>query len=150
MSYQGGKFKGKHLLALWIDHLAFCAAGLAGDGESSLLLSRDRNWRIPRLPADEARAQLEDYGALYREGMRRPLPIFPEISYLWAQQQDRDEARARAYKYWQNTFSRGGDRDNAYLQLVLRAGYRLPFEDDEFGRYARRLYTRLLELAEKP
>jgi len=146
MSYQAGKFKGKHLLGLWIDHLALCAAGLAGSDESSLLLSRNGGMRIPLLPAAEARAELEDYCALYREGMRRPLPVFPEISHLWASEPDRDKARNRAIGTWKNTYNPGGDRDNPYLQLVLRAGHGLPFADEEFDRYARRIYARLLEI----
>ena len=148
MSYQAGKFKGKHLLTLWIDHLALCAAGLAGSDEASLLLSRNGGTRIPLLDAAEAQAKLEDYSALYAEGLCRPLPVLPETSHPFAEEADGKKALNKAIGNWNNPYNPGGDRSNPYLQLVLRAGHGLPFADDEFDRYARRIYARLLDVAE--
>ncbi|MGD8349336.1 MAG: exodeoxyribonuclease V subunit gamma, partial [Gammaproteobacteria bacterium] len=144
MGCHAGKFKGRYLLSLWIDHLAICAGGA---DTPSVLITQDKRWRIPALPAADARAQLADYCALYRRGLELPLPVFPEASYHWARTPDRDRALAGALRPWQNSRASGGDILNPYLQLVLQAGHRLPFDDPEFDDCARRLYARLLDEA---
>jgi len=148
MNYHGGSFKGRQLLSLWIDHLAVCAAGLWRQGEYSLLLSKDKSWRIPQLPASEARAQLDDYCRLYGEGMALPLPVFPDASYIWASEPDKTRALARALQPFENTHSLGGDSNNPYIRLVLRGGHAMPVGSPDFDRYANRLYARLLERRE--
>ena len=148
MAYHGGRFRGRHLLVLWIDHLALSAAGLWRPGENSLLLCRDQNWRLPQLEATAARAQLVDYCQLYREGMSRPLPLLPDASYIYASEPDRDKALARAWRPWHNTWGSGGDPADPYIELILRNGYELPIGSNEFDACARRFYARLLELAE--
>jgi exodeoxyribonuclease V gamma subunit len=142
-----GKFRGRYLLALWIDHLAICAGGAASEADfPSLLIAEDKRWRIPAIAAADARAQLADYCALYRRGLELPLPVFPQASYDRARAKDRDQAVQSAMRAWQNSRA-AGDNTNAYLKLALQAGYRLPFDDPDFDAYAARLYARLLDEA---
>ena len=148
MHFHAGRFKGSRLLGLWIDQLALCAAELPGCELPAMLVTQDRNWRIPPQAADSARAQLADYCALFRQGLDRPLPVFPEASYEWAREADRGIALARVRRLWSNRRG-GGDRGNPYLGLVMQAGCREPFEDAEFDDCAARLYARLLAVAEK-
>ena len=150
MAYHGGRFKGNHLLQLWLDHLALSAGDLWHRGEASRLLTTDKSWRIAPLAPERARAMLEDYCALYREGRNRPLPILPEISYLWANARNPDEALARASRRWHDAWSgnRYGDRHDAYVQLVQRRQPAAPFNDPLFDLYARRLYAGVLGVAE--
>ncbi|MCP4874268.1 MAG: exodeoxyribonuclease V subunit gamma [Gammaproteobacteria bacterium] len=147
MAYHPGRFKGRHLLILWIDHLALCAGELWGADESSLLLATDQSWRIPRLDASDALRQLEDYCAIYLEGQSLPLPILPESSYAWACEADRHKAHTRLEQIWQNKWAQnsGGDTSDHYIEMILQGGYRLPFDQDRFEDYAQRLYTRLLQ-----
>jgi len=51
-----------------------------------------------------------------------------------------------ALRSWQNPRATG-DNTNAYLRLMLQAGYRLPFDEPEFDQYADRFYARLLDEA---
>ena len=142
-----GKFKGRYLLALWIDHLAICAVGAASESDfPSILITEDKCWRIPALTAGDARALLADCCALYRRGLELPLPVFPQTSYERARAKDRDKAVQSALRSWQNPRATG-DNTNAYLRLMLQAGYRLPFDDPEFDQYADRFYARLLDEA---
>jgi len=148
MTYHGGSFKGRQLLKLWVDHLALCAGGLLQANEYGLLLSKDKTWRLPPLSQSLARTQLADYCQLYREGMSRPLPVFPDASFTWASEADKDKALARALRPWQTQWGQGGDNGNPYIQLVLRGGHELPIGSADFDRYARRLYAQLLDLGE--
>ncbi len=148
MAYHGGNFKGRQLLALWLDHLALCAANLWRENESSLLLCKDKTWRLAPLSESAASKQLADYCHLYREGMTRPLPIFPDASFTWAREADQDKALARALRPWQNQWGLGGDNTNPYIRLVLRGGYELPIGNSEFDCYAQRLYAQLLDSGE--
>ena len=148
MNYHGGSFKGRQLLTLWIDHLALCAGDLWPEKEFSLLLSRDKFWRLNPLSQSGARALLADYCQLYREGMSRPLPVFPDASYTWASEADKDKALARTLRSWQSQWGQGGDSGNPYIQLVLRGGHELPIGSAGFDHYAQRLYAQLLELGE--
>ncbi len=147
MAYHPGKFKGRHLLLLWVDHLAVSASNLWGSAESSLLLASDQAWNIPAIDPAIALAQLRDYCALYREGQNFPLPVLPESSYVWASEPDKDKALVKARRIWHNQWVQtlGGDSNDAYIDLVLRSGHELPVGEDSFDRYAQRLYAQLLE-----
>jgi exonuclease V gamma subunit len=147
MACHAGKFKGRYLLSLWIEHLAICAGGADAEIDfPSVLISQDKRWWIAALSAADARAQLADYCALYRRGLELPLPVFPEASYDRARATDRDKAVQSALRSWFNPRATG-DNTNSYLKLVLQAGYRLPFDDPEFDVCARRLYAGLLDEA---
>ncbi len=148
MAYHGGSFKGRQLLALWIDHLVLCADARLPADEYSLLLSKDKAWRLPPLEAGAAGAQLQQYCQLYRKGISCPLPIFPDASYIWASESDKDKALARVLRGWQNQWGVGGDSNDPYIQLVLRAGHELPVGSADFDHCAQRLYAQLLDLGE--
>ena len=80
--------------------------------------------------------------------MSRPLPVFPDASYVCASEPDRDKAIARALRPWHNPWGASGDPHDPYIDLILRNGHELPVGSDEFQDYAQRFYGRLLELAE--
>ena len=148
MAYHGGSFKGRQLLALWIDHLVVCAEQRLPDNECSLLLSKDKSWRLPPLEAGAARAQLQQYSQLYQAGICRPLAVFPDSSFTWASEPDKGKALTRVSRGWHSEWSVGGDSKDPYIQLVLRAGHNLPFDSTDFDHYAQRLYAQLLEQGE--
>src|SRR5690606_38599842 len=72
--------RAKTLLPAWLEHLALCATGTLRQGEFTLLVCRDERRRFPCLPQQEALDILIDCVALYREGLTRPLPLFPGAS----------------------------------------------------------------------
>ncbi|MEX1198405.1 MAG: exodeoxyribonuclease V subunit gamma [Pseudohongiellaceae bacterium] len=139
-------FKGDQLLSLWLDHLALCGSGeLAGD-ETSLLVTGDgKSCRLPAVGQDEARAELAELAGLYREGLRRPLPVARYGSYAMARNESRDEVdkgRRAAAGCWKpdNDWNRDSDATDIHLQAVVHAGACLPHEAEEFRDIAWRLY----------
>jgi exodeoxyribonuclease V gamma subunit len=153
MHLNHGNLKGKHLLALWIDHLAICATGIDQDSDPSLLIARDQSINFPVLEAEQAIAQLLDYIALYQKGKTYPLPVFPLASYAWACKQEvEDKAKAAhnawtGYSFWAGYEYRHvpGDLDNDYVKLALRGNMPAPFNSAEFESCANLLYTLALE-----
>jgi len=151
MAYHGGNFKGRQLLSLWVDHLMLCASDHAPSAGTSRLLANNETWGIEGITRDQARKQLEDYCALYQEGLQRPLPVFPETSFELARTSDRDKAIAAAYRQWQGQWSqgKGSEAGNGYIQLGLRNITDPPFDEAEFDRYAQRIYAGLLDCSGK-
>jgi len=147
MHFNSSALKGKHLLALWIDHLALCASGQLNDQDSSLLICRDHGSRFAALDRSDATRQLLDYINLYHEGLTYPLPVFPLTSYAWANENDADKAVKAANRAWHGDDYRGfaGDRDNPYVKLAMRGSRPEPFLSPEFEACAKRLYVGVLE-----
>lgn len=146
-----GSFKGYQLLALWLQHLALCAAGLWVDGEQSLLLAGDQSWSIEALPADQAGLLLEDYCAIYRQGLQYPLPFLPDSSFRLASSNDREKTMKSIAGQWLDKWSQGNNSEanNDYIQLAMRGNTGPPFDADAFAGLAERIYTQLLASAQK-
>jgi exodeoxyribonuclease V gamma subunit len=149
MHFTNGNLKGKHLLALWVDHLAICASGLYQDIDSGLLIARDQVINFPAVEPGKAIAQLLDYVSLFQLGKTHPLPVFPLASYAWARKDDAESKTKAAFYAWSgNEFNRiPGDRDNAYVKLALRSSPSAPWNSAEFESCAKRLYAVALEQA---
>ncbi len=92
-----GNFNGKDLLLGWVQHLCLCLSDTPGD---TLLLDAKQSWRLPVLPADEARPKLAALVSLWEQGMKRPLPFFPMTAWDWLKAiekaQDKPDAADKA------------------------------------------------------
>ncbi len=141
--------KPKHRLALWLEHLALCAAEVMTPQEASILISKEETLRFAPVAPDVALACLSDYARLYVEGLTRPLPLFPSASYPLAGEPD-GKAFSNARRAWEgNDFnSIQGDRDDAYIALVHRALSEDPLSLAEHLNLARRVYAPLREREE--
>jgi exodeoxyribonuclease V gamma subunit len=73
--FRPGNLRGKNVLRLWLDHLALCATEQVGS--DSCFIARDRIIRLRPVPATEALGLLNELVALYQQGIRQPLPLFP-------------------------------------------------------------------------
>jgi len=144
MHFSSSSLKGKHLLSLWLDHLALCASEQFKQGDSSLLITRDTSLRFEYLNAQVACDQLRDYGELYYLGLSYPLPVFPQASYAWCCADEPEKALKAARYKWQGSDYSTGDKDNAYIKLALRRNLQEPFTSDEFRVLAERLYANAL------
>jgi exodeoxyribonuclease V gamma subunit len=147
MHFSSSSLKGKHLLSLWLDHLALCASEQFKQSDSSLLITRDTSLRFEYLNAQVACDQLRDYGEIYYLGLSYPLPVFPQASYAWCRADDPEKALKAARKKWQSSDYSTGDKDNAYIKLALRRNLQEPFTGDEFRVLAERLYANALNHA---
>ena len=108
------------------------------------------------LSLDSARSIISNLVSLYQQGMRMPLPFFPESSYVFALHQpqpspieeagndERTESKGmiEARKKWiSGKYHKGEGEDSAY-QLCFRGE---PFHDPEFERIARDIYVPFIE-----
>ena len=111
------------------------------------------------LPVDSARSIISNLISLYQQGMRMPLPFFPESSYAFALHQpqpsaieeagddERSESKGmiEARKKWiSGKYHQGEGEDSAY-QLCFREE---PFLNTEFERIAREIYVPFIEASE--
>ncbi|MCH7372898.1 exodeoxyribonuclease V subunit gamma [Aeromonas sp. MR16] len=88
-----GSFNGKDLLLGWVQHLCLCLSDSPGD---TLLFDAKQSWRLPVLPADEARPRLAALVALWQQGMKRPLPFFPNTAWEWLKAMEKDPDKPEA------------------------------------------------------
>ena len=122
----------------WIEHLFLNAMELPEAAPRTTWHSRDGHY-VLRHVAD-ARGQLEALLGLYREGLHRPLHLFPKSAWKYVSE---GESLSKAAGAWQSTSFRayGEDRDSAY-RLTLR-GVDDPL-DAEFIECATKLFKPLL------
>jgi exodeoxyribonuclease V gamma subunit len=144
MHFSSSSLKGKHLLALWLDHLVLCASEQFEQNDSSLLIMRDTNLRFEYLNAQIACDQLRVYSELYFLGLCYPLPVFPQASYAWGCADDPEKALKTARNKWHGSDYSAGDKDNAYVKLALRGNLQDPIGSDEFCALAQQLYANAL------
>lgn len=88
-----GSFNGKDLLLGWVQHLCLCLSQYPGE---TLLLDAKQGWRLPVLPAEEARPRLAALVALWQQGMKRPLPFFPSTAWEWQKAIEKDPEKPDA------------------------------------------------------
>ncbi|MFM7786258.1 MAG: hypothetical protein ACKPE6_16715, partial [Gammaproteobacteria bacterium] len=117
------KAKGRDLLALWIRHLAGCAAGVLQG--PSRLHDASRTHALPLLQPLRARELLSELVALREDGLSRALPFLPEASWVFSESSDPDAARIA---FLGSDFSRG-DSDDPYLARVFGEWEDVPGED---------------------
>ncbi len=149
LHYSPSKLKPKHQLALWIEHLALCAAGVLEAGQQSMLIAKDAERIFQILEPTEALSILSGYVALYREGISRPLPLFPSASYELAL--DNDEiALKKARKLWAGSewdITTPDSRD-PYVALAHRGCVEDPLELEEHLRLSQLVYGPLRQMGE--
>lgn len=112
-----GSFNGKDLLLGWIQHLCLALSDAPGD---TLLFDAQQSWRLPVLPADEARPLLAALVALWQQGMKRPLPFFPNTAWDWLKAMEKAPDKPEAAdKAAQSRFNGGwqliGEGQDAYV-----------------------------------
>jgi|GEM_PF-398875 len=149
LHYSPSKLKPKHQLALWVEHLALCAAGILEAGQESVLIAKDAERVFQVLEPAAALALLSEYVALYREGLSRPLPLFPSASFELALESD-EAALKKARTLW--TGSEWGlstpDSRDPYIALARRGCVEDPIELEEHLQIARTVYGALRQMGE--
>jgi exodeoxyribonuclease V gamma subunit len=153
IQYRTSGLRGKDRLRTWITHLVLnslefeevprtsMTAGLkpykgqAADWEA---------WEYP--PVENAKEILENLLSIYRSGLARPLPFFPESSFIYMESRllkksSREEAIARARSKWMGSDYSRGEGDDAYFQLCFKD--RTPL-DEEFEFLSEEVYAPMI------
>jgi exodeoxyribonuclease V gamma subunit len=146
LRYRPGTLKGPDILALWLEHLAWCSTGGDGDKRSTLHGTTGQFTITQSLAPAEAQAHLTRYLQWYREGLQRPLPLLPGASYAWMRavsQGGRADPSNAAFSAWNGNAYNGipGDKDDDYVQLVMRGVAGRPIDQPEFTELAEAFYA---------
>lgn len=151
VQYRYANAKAKDHVALWIKHLLF---NMSEDQEAhgeSVLIASDGTWKY--LPVDSPGKILDKLGYLFLQGLKKPLPFFPETSLAYARaitRKKKDEARSleEARERWVgNEFRPGsGEGEDYYYQLCFRDVDPLK---EAFKKLALDFYTPLLSAMKK-
>jgi exodeoxyribonuclease V gamma subunit len=148
LRYRPGTLKGPDILALWLEHLAWCAGDEdANVDKCSTLHGTTGQFIITKtLAPTDAQAYLGRYLRWYREGLQRPLPVFPGASYAWMRvmsQGGRADLSKAAISAWNGNSRNGipGDKDDEYVRLVMRGVAGTPVDQEEFRELAEAFYA---------
>jgi exodeoxyribonuclease V gamma subunit len=153
LRWKPSALKGADILSLWLAHLAWCATGGPGEKQGALYTTSERFAIRETLAPDLARSQLARCLAWYWEGVHRPLLVLPKASYAFAVKQHqggRADPMNAARSGWNgNSFINiPGDKDDPYLQLVMRGVTGDPLENDGFATLAVEIYGQALSSGE--
>lgn len=117
-----GGLRGRDAVAGWVRHLALCAAAPQGVQMRTRLLAEPGGHVFEALPVERARAVLCDLLGLYAQGLREPLPFFPDSA--WASlQPGKIEPLERARRKWRSSEYPGnppGEEEDAWFSLAFR------------------------------
>jgi exodeoxyribonuclease V gamma subunit len=135
--------KAQDLLGAWVRHLVLCATRPEGITLETRLINRNEVRRFDAV--EPSAAILLRLLALYREGMQRPLPLFPLASLTYARKlQEGNQAPAamvRARHDFAGSEFQRGDLADAYVALAWR-GVPDPL-GEEFEALAEEIYREL-------
>jgi len=150
--YRMAGMKAKDYLAGWVGHLLLQAAALPGYPGTTVCCAHTKDKPVTKTFASVADplAVLNDLARLYLQGMRAPLPFYPDTSkkYIEAVRKGKtgEEAVDEARGTWSSSYS-GAPTESENLYIAQCIGEADPFTE-EFAELAVRVYTPLLDSCE--
>lgn len=129
VTWRAGSVRSKHKLALWIEHLAACAAGWQGE---SVTVGKGKPAIFGAVPPDLAVGELHFLVDAYVYGQAAPLLFFPQACETWwwrvkgapgSEQAEMRAADAVRERSWGRRYS---DEPSPYTRRVL--GRRCPYD----------------------
>ena len=152
LRWKPSSLKGVDILGLWLAHLAWCASGEPGD-KCSILYTSKESFVIQLTPKPEvARLALEHYLGWYWQGVHQPLLVLPQASYAYTKgkQDGKSEPMKDARNQWNGINFRdiAGDKDDPYVQLVMRGVTGDPLKHLDFVALADDFYSEILSVGE--
>lgn len=132
------KLASKNLMPLWLEHVAMCASGHMAEFETSLLICRDDLITLERLSQETAQETLAVYIEAYQLGLKAPLPVFQKAS--WEQANGKSPKTAWDGNEFQSI---AGDKDDPYIQMIMRNVTTNPIEEQYFIDWADKFYLPL-------
>jgi len=121
--YRPASLKGRDRLQLWVEHLVLNCLEPLPSNPYSVHLATDRTFRL--LPVEGALAELHRLLSLYWEGLREPLPFYPESALAWHTAKNEAQRDAAAERTWNSSFQYRGEGDDLAYRIALQG--REPF-----------------------
>ena len=130
-------------LRAWVEHLASCATA-AGAPKETLLIGMDITLAWEKI--SNAKEILEDLCQLFWEGLRRPLPFFPDsaLAFVDAQRAGTANPLNKAAAKWNGGYDVKGEKEKPENRKLFGEGDPL---NDEFIALAERIWGPLLQHA---
>ncbi|AFP85064.1 exodeoxyribonuclease V subunit gamma [secondary endosymbiont of Ctenarytaina eucalypti] len=129
LRWRPGVLSGRDGMMLWVEHLAYCAMGGAGE---SRMIGRRGQWHFVALPPSNAKACLLSLVAGYYQGMTSPLLLLHRAGSAWithcynkeTQGIDFDarrqcQARDKIIQAWQGKGHLPGEGEDLYLKRLM-------------------------------
>lgn len=107
--------KCKDRLTAWVLHLLLCA--LAPDGVRRRTVFVGEDTTLVLHPVEEPLAIIEDLLALRWQGLREPVPFFPQSSWEWFQS---GELGPRFYEAWNGRGQQSGEGEDLAVRMAWR------------------------------
>lgn len=122
LRYRFAKLRAADLGEVWLRHLFLQAIAPEEAAIGTFLVGTDKAFSFGRVA--DAQGILTDLLDLYWQGLRQPLPLFPETSREYQQRLGRGEphyaALAQALQKWEGKEHAAGEGEEAYRQLCYR------------------------------
>jgi exodeoxyribonuclease V gamma subunit len=130
-------------LRAWVDHLASCATG-GGAPKETLLIGMDVTLAWEEL--SNAKQIIEDLCQLFWEGLRGPLPFFPDsaLAFVEAERAGAANPLNKAATKWNGGYDIKGEKEKPEYRKLFGEGDPL---NDEFIALAKRIWGPLLQHA---
>ena len=151
------KLKAKDHLRLWVRHL-FASAFIESGGVESRYYSMEKKFHyLNPMSPESAQDRVRDLIKIYRKGMARPLPFFPESSFAFASHRLKSindnasqgplssdpQALSKARGKWTlSDYNKNPEGNLAANRLCFRSD---PFELPEFAELAGEIYRPFIE-----
>lgn len=139
IDWRCASMKAKDRLGLWVDHLILNAMAPTGYPRDSLLVCKDLTLALA--PLDNAAQILGYLLELYREGLRRPMPFFPQVSWLYL-----TDGIEKAQGRWNGSDHAPAPPESADPACSLCFGDQNPL-DTEFEKLSQKVFEPLLAVA---
>ena len=97
------------------------------------------------MKSGQAMEELGKLCQLYWQGLHAPLPLFPRASF---NQVIGSDSKARSAWNGSSYAGIGGDRDDPYIDLVMRGVWGDPLSSEAFRQLAVQVYEPVLEAGE--
>jgi exodeoxyribonuclease V gamma subunit len=145
--YRYARLRTKDRLRAWVAAVVIGALAEGGDAEAAnvagvTILCRDA--KLDVVPPNEARRRLTDFLSIYREGLTRPLPVFPESTYAAGvlPQRSKKSPYERAMDKWCPASSfRDPECDDPWNRAAWRGNDPLVTVREEFLDLADRIWS---------
>ncbi len=122
--FRNATAKSKDYISAWINHLCLNIYESSNYPKSSILITKDVIETFN--PVSNATELIDDLLKIYYDGLRSPLPFFPQCSWEYSllvvkDQKSPGEAFKKAYKSWHNNnkYSFDKESDDPYVKVCF-------------------------------
>lgn len=134
--------KGKDAIKAAVSNLVLCAAGI--ETPETVCIGKDKEYHLPAMPQAEAVKRLVGLLEIFEEGMRRPLPFFPNTAFSLVSG-GRVQDTWSGYKSWYADDWISGECEDPYIGCFFGGELNDLPEYDEFEALSQQLFWQFIK-----